>query len=97
MPKAIGNQNTNINGRLPAAASQKRRPTRPQLPPLVYCSISKHKEPVVKPSQNRKPTSQPRKNSSQPKFRPRISATTKAMTPTVSDGARHRPMMVGGA
>src|SRR5215472_19302401 len=61
---AMGSQNANISHQVPAAASQMRRPRRPQLPPVVYCSISRQSDPVVRPSQNMKAKSQERRNKS---------------------------------
>src|SRR5579864_9411461 len=95
---AIGSQNRNISHQLPAAASHMRRPSRPQLPPLTYCSMSSAREPVVSPSQNMKENSQERRNRSHC-FKPSVSpsASTLKTTPTISELERIRLMIVGGA
>src|SRR5882724_8652017 len=98
MPRASGSQNRNISHQLPAAASHMRRPRRPQLPPLVYCNISRAREPVVSPSQNMNECSHARRNKShwlRPSVRPR--ARTVKTTPTTSERERMRSITAGGA
>src|ERR1700704_2267256 len=94
----MGSQNRNISHQLPAAASHMRRPRRPQLPPLVYCSISRVREPVVSPSQNMNECSHARRNKSH-WLRPSVSARARTLktTPTTSERERIRSIIGGGA
>src|SRR5689334_13909323 len=96
MPMAIGTQNSSMSHQLPAAASQMRRPSLPQLPPLVYCSMSRASEPRVSPSQNMKENSQARRNMFQWSTAPTTAMTLKT-TPTVRLMERMRSMNAGGA
>src|SRR4029077_4301652 len=98
MPRTIGAQNKSMSHQLPAAASHIRRPSRPQLPPLVYCSISKTSDPVVRPSQNMKENNQDLRNRSH-LLSPRVkaNASTANTTPTTSARERMRSMIAGGA
>src|SRR5258708_331481 len=96
IPNAIGSQNRNISHQLPAAASQMRRPRRPQLPPLTYCSMSSAREPNVSPSQNINANSQECRNKAGHLNQP-IAASTENSTPTMSEVFRIRWMLAGGA
>src|SRR5258708_12998316 len=89
MPNAIGSQNANISQRLLAAASQILRPSRPQLPPLTYCSISRTSGPVVRPSQNMNENSHEWRNRSHLlKAAAKATAPTENNIPTTKHGVR---------
>src|SRR5690242_15248192 len=83
LPMAIGSQHRAISHQLPAAASHIRRPRRPQLPPLVYCSIKSTREPKVSPSQNMNENSHERRNNAQPPLKANPSNTRENTRPTV--------------
>src|SRR5260370_17161925 len=98
MPKAIGSQNANISQRLLAAPSQILRPSRPQLPPLTYCSISRTSGPVVRPSQNMNENSHEWRNRSHLlKAAAKATAPTENNIPTTKEGVRILSIRVGGA
>ena len=52
MPITIGRNITSTSGSVRVAASQERRITRPQAPPVTYCSISHASGPMVIPMMN---------------------------------------------
>ena len=50
MPITIGRNISATSGRVRAAASDERRITRPQAPPVTYCSMSHASDPTVSPT-----------------------------------------------
>src|SRR5215813_3250203 len=98
IPTTNGSQQRNMNNRVgvEVAASQNLRPKTPQLPPVVYCSMSNASDPRLRPRQNIKPTSQDCRKSF-------LSTTTQMMEPTVATAAtkvatvRSRLTVAGGA
>ena len=52
MPITMGRNISSTSGRVRVAASQERRITRPQAPPVTYCSMSQASDPIVRPTMN---------------------------------------------
>ena len=52
MPITMGRNISSTSGSVRVAASQERRITRPQAPPVTYCSMSHASGPRVRPTMN---------------------------------------------